>query len=253
MNSFKEKNMRSIILRIETNRGLVLPFAHSHTLQGLVYELLSFDPVLSSGLHNKRDKRTDAMKLFCFSDLRGRYRKNTAERTLVYNGALSFEVRSPNDIIIETIAKSVRDDPLIVINGCECAITGFRIDSPEFPCNILDMRMNTPVTVYRSGADKKRIYYTPEEAEFYEIIRSNLLKKYLLVFGAPYEGELAFTCLDAASCRRVVTRYKGDIINAFLGSYRLEASPQMLAIAYYCGIGSKNSMGFGFVDPPPIQ
>lgn len=238
--------MKSVVLRIEPRRDLILPFSHFHALQGLVYELLSYDPTLSAELHNKRNGNTDELKLFCFSELRGRH--SVVDRKLVFPGPFFFEVRSAEDIIVDTIAERVMQDSAIMVDGCVCRVSGMRTDSISFNTCSLDLHANTPITVYRTDADKRRIYYSPAESEFYEIVSNNLAKKYRLLYGREYEGEFSFSCLDPARCKKVVARYKGDFINAFLGDYRLEASGEMLDVAYYCGLGGKNSMGFGFAE-----
>ena len=171
--------MKSIKMTIKPNGELVLPEAHFSTLQGLFYELLSFDPVLSDEVHGMRSGKTDAIKQFCFSDLH--YPCGSSRGSAFYKSSFTFEVRSANDPIIETIERSVNDDPLIVINGHECEIINYRVSSTVFLSNSFDMRMDSPITVYRSN--KRRDYYSQSDPEFYEIVKNNLLKKYLLAYG----------------------------------------------------------------------
>lgn len=239
-------HLKSIVLKIEPGRDLLLPFSHFHALQGLVYELLSYDPVLSAELHDKRNGNTDALKLFCFSEVRGRH--SVVDRKLVFPGPFFFEVRSAEDAIVDTIAERVMRDSAIMVDGCVCRVSGMRTDSISFNAGALELRANTPITTYRTGADKRRIYYSPFDSEFYEIVSNNLARKYKLLYGREYDEELSFFCPAPEKCKKVVARYKGDFITAFLGDYRFEASGEMLEIAYYCGLGSKNSMGLGFVD-----
>lgn len=238
--------MKAIVLKIEPDHDLVLPFSHFHTLQGLVYDLLSYDPNLSKEVHARRNASTDAMKLFCFSELRGRHRIEGGR--IIYFGPFFLEVRSPEDRYIDTIEKSVTEYPQITVDGCKCRVVGARSESISFTGNRVMFRMNTPITVYRTDVDRKRRYYSPREEEFYEIIRSNLLKKYSFVYGKEYEGSFSFFCPAPERCRKIVARYKGTFMIAFFGTYLLEASPKMLDIAYFCGIGGKNSMGFGVAD-----
>lgn len=238
--------MKSIVLTIEPERDLVLPLSHQHALQGLVYDLIRYDPVLSSELHNDKSGKTDALKLFCFSDLYGTYRYSDRMRT--YPGPFRFEIRSVRDVIIDTIAERIRHDPIITVSGCACRIVNVSSDARSFPETGLHIRMNTPVSVYYTDRDGKRRYFSPEEEEFYRLVSKNLEKKYLLIYGQEYDGALRIACLSPGSCRHVVARYKGKIINAYYGEFYLEASARMLAVAYYCGLGSKNASGFGFVE-----
>lgn len=238
--------MKSIVLKIEPRRDLLLPLSHFHALQGLVYELLRYDPALSGELHNKRNGNTDSLKLFCFSELHGRH--SIEDRKLVFPEPFFFEVRSAVDIIVDTIAERVMRDSVIKVDGCVCRVSGMWTDSIAFKTGALELRANTPITAYRTGVDKIRTYYSPAEREFYEIVSNNLAKKFRLLNGREYEEEFSFSCLSPGRCKKVVARYKGDYITAFLGDYRLEASGELLDAAYYCGLGGKNSMGFGFID-----
>ncbi len=238
--------MKSIILTIEPERELILPLSHYHALQGLVYELISYDPTLSMELHNKKNGKTDALKLFCFSDLYGKYRYS--DRTRTYPGPFRFEIRSAEDIIIDTTAERIKHDSIIMVDGCVCRVTELYTYSKSFFEACLNLHMNTPITVYRADSDKKRRYYAPDEDEFYEIVTSNLKKKFSLIYGREYDGELRISCLSPGKCRHVVARYKGEIINAYYGDFHIEASSEMQAVAFHCGLGSKNSIGFGFAE-----
>lgn len=238
--------MKSIILTIESGRELVLPLSPYHALQGLVYDLIGYDPALSAELHNRKNGKTDALKLFCFSDLHGQYRYS--DRTRTYPGPFEFEIRSAEDIIVDTIAERIEHDPVVMVDGCVCRVRDLITYSKSFFDTEVDVHMNTPITVYRTERDKKRRYFSTEEDEFYELVSSNLEKKYSLIYGHKYEGQLRLSCLSAGRCKHVVARYKGDIVNAYYGDFRIEASTKMLAVAYYCGLGSKNSVGFGFTE-----
>ena len=238
--------MKSIVLTIQPKQELIIPLSHYHALQGLVYELISYDSALSMELHTKKSGKTDALKLFCFSDLYGKYRYS--DRTRTYPGPFRFEIRCAEDIIVDTIAERITHDPMIMVDGCVCRISDLITYSKSFLDAGLDLHMNTPISVYRTDCDKKRRYFSPEEDEFYELVSNNLKKKYLLIYGHAYGEELLLSCPSPGRSKHVVARYKGDIVNAYYGDYRIEATPEMLAVAYYCGLGSKNSIGFGFAE-----
>ena len=45
--------------------------------------------------------------------------------------------------------------------------------------------------------------------------------------------------------RKRVTRFKGTYVTGWVGDLILACDPQLLATLYCCGIGAKNSQGFG--------
>ena len=156
--------MKSILLTIQPERALALPLSHYHALQGLVYGLIGYDPALSFELHNRRSGKTDALKLFCFSDLYGKYEYGSRMRT--YAGPLRFEIRSAADVIVDTVAARIKHDPNITIDGCACSVMHAITDARSFSETELRIRMNTPISVYYTDKVSGRRYFSPEEPEF---------------------------------------------------------------------------------------
>lgn len=250
--------MKSIKIWLMPRDTIVLPFAHSSVLQGLVYALLSFDPEYASALHELKNGSKNAIKLFCFSDLLGRYENIRNTKTLIYRDKCIFEIRAFDDKIIDIIEQRLQNDPCFSLNNCECKVTGIETSTRRLFDTYMAFSAITPITVYRSN-ENHSVYYSFEDAEFYELVENNLRAKYALIYGKEYDGEFLFKCLRADEKAKCVTRYvkhdngescknKDTLITGYYGYYMLKASSEMLEVAYYCGIGSKNSMGFGFVQ-----
>ena len=239
--------MKSIKIRLMPQDKIVLPYAHFHILQGLVYSLLSFDSEYAYALHEQKRDNRDAMKLFCFSDLQGQYENDSESKTLTFCKECIFEIRSSNDKTVDIIEQRLQSDPCILLNDCECRVTGVETASRNFFDTCMVFSATTPITVYQSDANHS-VYYSFADAEFYDLVKNNLKTKYALVYGKEYEGEFTFECLQAGQKAKCVTTFKNTYITGYYGKYLLKATPEMLAIAYYCGVGSKNSMGFGFIQ-----
>lgn len=236
--------MKHIIITIKPKEKLIMPFAHFEAMQGLVYKLMSFDRGLSTAVHDKKEGAQAAIKLFTFSDLIGRYTIESGKR--VYAGEFDFEIRAADDILIDTIEDRLKKDPRLNIRGYSCEAVGFETGSCGFTTGAMVFKMNTPITVYRTEEDGFIHYFTPDEPEFAELVANNLKRKYREVFGREYEGELHFDCLWKNEKSMTVTKFKGHSIAGWRGNYLLGADADMIKTAYYCGIGGKNSQGFGF-------
>ncbi len=222
---------------------LRLPYAHLRILQGFFYRLLSFDERVSGETHNKKDGADDAIKLFSFSDIIGKY-VNDGKR-LIYRDRFVFEIRSVEPDIIGTIQLRLESEKEYIINGCECAAESFSVqEAPELPAGCV-YRMNTPITVYLTQGNFRK-YCSPLDSEFYLMIEKNLRRKYALVYGESYCGEFCLSSTNPEGCRKCVTKFKDEYITAYYGEYRLNADENMHRIAYLCGLGGKNSQGFGF-------
>lgn len=238
--------MKYIRMTIVPNGQLTLPLAYFEIMQGVFYRLLSFDKTLFAKVHDSKVEIADAIKLFCFSEPRGRY--SIRDKKRIYYGAFSFEIRSAEDSIVDTVFARLETNRSLYINGCECSVTQFEMGRRFFDGDGLLLNMNTPITVYSTHENGWRQYFEPAEADFIKAVISNLKKKYLLVFDKPFDGEIEFEALHSEKSSKCVTHFGSNRINAWFGEFLLKASPEMLTIAYYCGIGSKNSNGFGFTD-----
>ncbi len=235
--------MQALLLTLTPRQPLSLPYAHSHILQGLVYHLLSSDPAVSATVHDLRDDAGDAIKLFCFSDLIGRYRNESGK--LYYSAQFSMEIRSAEDMLIGVIMEGLQQKTLVTVAGCPCTVRSVEMRERMFLSDEAVFTARTPVVLYRREDDFTR-YFAPNEDEFYPLLANNLEKKYAAVFGRDYSGPLGIECLRCTADDKVVTRYKGTLITGYTGVFRIVADPDMLSVAYHCGLGGKNAMGFGF-------
>lgn len=143
------------------------------------------------------------------------------------------------------MAAGVRETPILRFADCDCDVTDLTVSTRTFLKSEAVFTMQTPIVLYRS-ADGHTRYFAPNEDEFYPLLANNLEKKYAAVFGRDYSGPLGIECLRCTADDKVVTRYKGTLITGYTGVFRIVADPDMLSVAYHCGLGGKNAMGFGF-------
>lgn len=230
--------MKSIIFTFKPSEKIVLPFAHFEMLQGLFYKIISHNNELSTSIHNSKN-----IKLLCFSDLIGRY--SIEDSNIVYKELMQWEVRCVDDSIIDAISEIIFSKSNYELNHCPFKIVNIKLNSITFGGHIC-FRVKTPIVTNKTY-DGFRHYYSPNDNEFYEIIKNNLKKKYEAVFNAEYKDRLEIKCINENSIKKCVTRFKGNYITGWYGEFEINAKPDMINIAYYSGIGSNNSIGFGFI------
>ncbi len=99
------------------------------------------------------------------------------------------------------------------------------------------------------------------------LLRENALKKYRLVTGMPADCSFSVRVDRAyvernggdrsrhiSSLHRIKPGYPDETaVRAFTAPLILEGNSQVIAVLYDCGIGEKNSMGFGCWQPHPNQ
>lgn len=105
-------------------------------------------------------------------------------------------------------------------------------------------RALTPVIATRSSVLKGKKYYCGMEPEFVELVKANLLAKYRACVGRePGDVNLAVLGSRPGGCRYMDKFIVGSRVQAVLSG-----DPDLIRFAYYCGLGEKNSMGFGMIS-----
>ncbi|WP_342455673.1 CRISPR-associated endoribonuclease Cas6 [Caloramator sp. Dgby_cultured_2] len=74
------------------------------------------------------------------------------------------------------------------------------------------------------------------------------MKKYFAYYNRKYDNELSIEILDKNRTKKVVDFYKKFPIEGYLAGFVLKGEKDILDIAYSCGIGNKNSQGFGCIE-----
>ena len=238
--------MKALKIDFYPENILILLFAKFDILQGVFYKLLSGNIELLNRVHNAKPDNGKQLKMFCFSELHGNYR--IYEKSIAYSENISWEIRSMKDEIIDEISKS------LIANG------QFRIGDVKYTVSNLQEQNNltlystaisiitdTPITVYETSQDGFRTFYSPEDEQFFTAVENNLRNKYMFLYGDSNPGRVIFTKNPGAKIRKCVTYYSGAPVTAYYGKFVLTASKEICDIAYYCGLGAKNSQGFGTI------
>lgn len=228
-----------------------IPIHYNHILQGIIYRNLS--PDLCLKLHNegyKYEKRQ--FRLFTFSRIFSksilRYNDSFILDTPFYFYFSSFDAK-----VSESLSINLLKTPPFYIGGVQLAISSVEVlPLPAFPNSIL-IKMLSPMTVYstlsKPDGYKKTYFYNPIEKEFSELIKNNALKKYEIIKNEEYRGKFVFEVVRFSIKRNFhIIKYKNVAIHSYSGLFKLEASEEMIKILYLCGLGAKNSQGFGMFD-----
>jgi len=227
-----------------------IPAHYNHLLQSFIYRNLS--PRVSEKLHQSGfsfGKRQ--FRLFVFSKIFGSFKREG--ENLLYKGDIFFWVASPLVEILESFASGILRHKL-KLGSSHYQILSVEVgfDKP-FPGNIL-IKTLSPITsystVFTSDQKRKTYYFSPFEKDFSRICGDNLLKKYKILKGRSFHipGGFSLTPEKVSKKNEHIIMYKGTVIKAWSGIYRLEAPPELMEIAFDCGLGAKNSQGFGMIE-----
>lgn len=234
-----------------TKEGVLrLPLFYNHLIQGMIYDNL--DQSLANDLHDKGfsyEKRS--FKLFTFSRILGRYRLIDDKIEII--SPFRLVVSSPVEEILRSLAENLVRKSEINFGSDSAFLEAVNVHfAPEISENTV-IRMLSPVTTYSTltagDGKKKTYYYNPYEKEFSELIRRNLVKKYVAIYEKePRSKEFEITPVGVKQKDEKIIKYKGFIIKAWMGKFRIRGNPELIKLAYDTGLGSKNSQGFGCFD-----
>jgi len=244
---------------------IILPLNYTYHLASLIYHLLArsstpYATFLHGQGYGKGDRR---FKLFTFSQLLGGQRRVEGDRLCLGGERVQWYITSPiDDFILHLV------DGLLRAGALDVAGVAFTVEQAEAlaePQFTLEMRFTclAPITMsVRAGGQRWAQYLAPDDPRFVAAIQANLERKFALVHArasgdkAPSRGVAFGLTFDPDYIARHGGRisklidYKGTKIRGYLAPFTVVGPPELLRIGYQCGLGDKNSEGFGMVEVP---
>ena len=230
-----------ILLRLQPDRPLCLPFNYQYQLQSAIYAKLA-EIDASDFWHDVGFGGARKFKAFTFGSLKGRYK--VSENKIIFEGGVSLEIRSPVFAFCDDLQRAIELCPRIKLFDTVLTVTNASVSNLHINRFSAGFRTETPVLIYKNSEQGKTRYFAPDEEEFYIGICNNFERKYEAVFNVPAEH---IQIRPAGSFKKVVTRYKETWLTAYHGAFEVKALPKSLEFLYNTGMGSKNPQGFGFI------
>lgn len=216
-----------------------LPLTYREGLQAALYAFLP-EP-LRTRLHNQGlGVDGKPLKLFVYSRLED---LRFQDKAFLAQGEVRFYFATALPEVLEAVERGLWTQGGLSLYGHPFRLLGLE----HLPLPLKDrlmVRALSPITVYRHLEGKTR-YYRPQEPDFAELLAQNLNQKAQALGLSP--GPLRVRPLGVGPQHKKMERYKGTWVEAWMGRYRLEGPPHLLALALLTGLGAKNSQGFGFV------
>lgn len=243
-------------LTLEGTRGtVVLPIHYNHLLQAVIYARL--DEHIAARLHNSgaKDPHTSRrLKLFAFSRLLpvGRFTIQPRTEEITFASPVQWIVTAPLKEFIVSLYNHLLPGSVVVIDGAELQVKSVWVDRPPAYKHSVRVVTLSPVTVYRTSHEegsRYTAYLSPENPDFSQMLVENLRKKYRALSGKDIlVGKDAWISPHVDSMREHVVRFKDTIVKGWTGVFTLSLPEELYHIAFSCGLGAKNSQGFGCID-----
>lgn len=227
--------MKELYITFSTDKPIMLPMSYHHAIQSMLYQMLD------CSVHEKGYGYRN-YKLFTFSALRGG-KPDRETKTLTFKKYLYLDVRSVDDKICDSLLESLSASKVCRLLRYELKIEkviakeGFEINKSQIKIECL-----SPISIHTTNEDKEVHYYSPDEDEFSEKINANFARKYNIFAN---ETSLSDISIKGIENQKYVTHYKQFYIIGYRGIYELSGNPRYLTFLYYCGLGARNSDGFG--------
>jgi len=135
----------------------------------------------------------------------------------------------------------------IDLGDAHCTKVETFIGAYEPESSNLYIKARSPIVAYSTDDLRQTYYYTPEELSFYDLTCLNALKRYNNV-RPDAEATIQLVPESVSDADKVITTYKGIIIEGWKGEYVLNGDSDILNYLYQTGIGAKNAQGFGMFD-----
>jgi CRISPR-associated endoribonuclease Cas6 len=260
--------MRIKITLWPVQKHTTLPINYNSSLTGLIYAFIRASSRDYAGfLHDEGYRLIESkkeFKLFTYSMLRANNLRITGDRITFRQDDITWYISSPvNDFVRHLIngifskGQSIKLGPAgnqkeFIIKFVET------VEKPAFT-ETMNFRCLAPITASKTimavDGGKSCHYFRPWEEQLSEFIRSNLVKKYRLLYGnePPESGDFRFI-VDEDYLKRKngkvtkVINFKGTNIVGILAPFTVTGPPELIEIGYECGFGQKGSIGFGMAD-----
>lgn len=229
-----------------------LPSANLHLFQSMLYSLLPSD--IAARIHDEgfaSDGRK--MKLFAMSWPSSCARPQFGENTIIFPLPLKLTVSTPIQELVKGFTGGALSRDNIRIGNNHLTCSGIEKKDCKADSDSITVKTLSPITCYDSIELNGRHYtkyLTPYDSEFQKGIYFNLLRKYKLLNPDKDIPSEKFTVTPIGRLKERVSMFEksGSFpIKGWWGKFRLEGSREILQTALDCGLGSKNSSGWGCV------
>lgn len=238
-----------LTITMNSDRDIVLPVHYHHILQGFLYANISdrdYRDFLHQDGFNYQNRK---FKLFTYSRLQGEFRLDQDKARISFKPPVDITVSSPLEPFITDLAETLMKSDELYLGDNHLELKSINVHKPVVFTEKVRVRMISPVVAYTTEevkGKKKTTYFSPWDTPFDSLVLGNLHKKYWLLKGEYSKGDLKVVPCDNRKDRFLkVIKYKNFVIKGYTGVYWLVGDPELMEVAYYTGLGSKNAQGFG--------
>ncbi len=241
-----------ITLWLDGDLPVRVPLANLHLFQSLLYKALP--PERAAFLHDE-GYRVDGrrMKLFAMSWPIADQTPLFEETHIVFSLPLRLVVSTPVGATLDGIASGVLSAEELRIGNNTVRCVRVEARQEEALSDSLTVRTLSPITCYeqveRSGKPYT-LYFNPRQNDFSVSVGNNLIRKFRALYPERPRPKGVVKVTPLGEPRERIASFSQETsfpIKGWWGSFRLEGPRELLQVGLDCGLGAKNSAGWGCV------
>lgn len=231
-----------LLITLKSTCDCSYEYINKHAIQGMLYSLLK-----NTELQHYHD--SSRFKFFTFSDI---FPVSDFQRNVTKN----LLIASPNEQFIETLWGSLKTRNTVRIKGNDFVVSNLKRIHLRMKNRFIS---SSPIVLYKSNRTNK--YYSFERDGnldfFLERLKENAVKKYNAFYGENFTlnehifDRLMFKKEVAVKDHKEGKEFIiiGSVWNVLEKFNIKEENTKFYKFIMDCGLGEKNSLGFGFVNP----
>lgn len=240
--------------------GNSLPLNYQYELSGVIYKILSLaSEEYATWLHdNGFTLDTKQFKLFTYSRLvisRYTIEKESA-RIQINSDTVEWYISFLPEESTEKFVQGVFMNQVFQL-GDKRSKVQFRVQSvqvlpiPQFESE-MTFETLSPICISLRNDNGKTDYLSPSDERSKESILFSLLNRYKAFYGVPYSGTVGFDFDLLNTPKSTLVTFKANTpyeskVKGYMCKFRMKADPDLMKLAYECGVGMKGSQGWGMV------
>ncbi len=263
--------MRLKITLLPKEHNALLPINYQYPLSAAIYHILAqAEPVYADFLHREGypNSHKKKLKLFVFSklffDRAAKVINNTLQLTDV--PLCWFFISSPmEETFVQNFVIGLFEKSEIAIGNKQNVLRFTTQQVESLPAPILTNEMHgrtlSPISISVSHpVTRNPQYLLPLDENTSRVICNNLRLKYETIHEKSYDGEIDWNADKnyiserggETKTTKLITIKEGTPeetkVKGFNCPFILHGEPEILRVAFECGLGERNSIGFGMIE-----
>jgi CRISPR-associated endoribonuclease Cas6 len=252
----REENMR-IRITLLPDKDKTLNINYNYWLSAWIYDTLKkTNEEYAKKLHTEGYGYGKKMfKLFTFSQLRGKNFKIIGEE-IVFLDKTYLYIASPKQEFLLNFVTELLKNTTLKLRDYEFGIETVEVlKEPEFNNDENRFICLSPIVTSTAVEieDKLRSVNLPlYDQRFVDNLKNNLIEKYYVLYNTLPDNLTININFDVEyylknpKGKRI--KYKNVYVNGYMVPFTMSGNKELIEVAYNCGMGEKNSAGFGMIQ-----